>query len=61
MRGKWAWHRQTNSPAHAEIPGEGVKAVKAQPCTFLGLTGTKLNVSEQNTTVVSKATSIETH
>lgn len=61
MRGDQAWHRQTYSTAHAEVPGEGVRAVKAQPCTLLGLTGAKLNISEQNTTAVSKATFIETY
>lgn len=47
--------------AHAEVPGEGVRAVKAQPCTLFHLTGTKLNISEQNTTAVSEATFIETY
>lgn len=61
MREDWAWHRETYGTSRAKGPGEHVRAVQAQPCTLFGLTGTKLNISEQNTTVVSKATFIETY
>lgn len=61
MGGDQAWHRQTYSTARAKVPGEGVRAVQAQPCTLLGLTGTKLSISEHNTTAVSKDTFTETY